>query len=76
MHKNALKERPRRRRLPADTGEWVISTIDPMFWIGSSMRQFQTGRGSLILLPYGQLKAGSMWRQSLICSHGGLLVGR
>jgi putative transposase len=29
MHKNALKARPRRRSLPVDTGERVISTIAP-----------------------------------------------
>ena len=77
MWKNAMKARPRNRRLPTDTGERVISTIAPNVLDRQfPMLQSRTGSGSLILLTYGQPKGGFMWRQSLICSHGALLVGQ
>ena len=76
MRKNAMKARPRGRRLPVDNGELIICTIAPMSWTGSSMPRFRTGSGLPTSLTSGQPKAGSMWRRSLICSHGALSAGR
>ena len=70
MQKNAMKARPRRRYLPPDTGERMVSAIAPnvldrqfhapapnMKWIAEfASRTFGSPTS-------GQARAGSMWRR-------------
>ena len=65
MRLQALKARPRRRRLPPDLGERQ-----------ASKRPLPTANGSLTSPMCGQRRAGSMWPPSSISSPAVWLAGR
>ena len=71
MHKHALKARPRRRKLPPDTGLRVINAIlRQTFSTDSSTPHNPTANGLLTSLTSGPLRAGFMWLPSLISFQG------
>jgi putative transposase len=73
MRKNAMKARPRRRYLPVDSGERMISTIAP----NVLDRQFHAPAPNMKwIADFTYIWTGSMWRRSLTCSHGALSAGR
>ena len=76
MRLQALKARPRRRRLPP---VWVSGRRAPSlrtFSIAPLKPPLQTANGSLTSRMCGQRKAGSMWPPSSTCSPGVWWAGR
>ena len=76
MRLQALKARPRRRRLPPDLGERQAGAVAPNVLGGSLKPPLPTANGSLTSRMSGPRKAGSLSRPSLICSPGVWLAGR
>jgi putative transposase len=70
MRLQALKARPRRRRLPPDLGERQVAAV------AASKRPLLTANGSLTSRMCGQRRAGSMWPLSSISSPAVWLAGR
>ena len=76
MRLQALKARPRRRRLPPDLGERQAGAVAPNV-LGRTLKPpLQTANGSLTSRMSGQRKAGSMWPPSSISSPGVWWAGR
>ena len=67
MRLQALKARPRRRRLPPDLGERQVAAVLPTCSTAASKRLLPTANGSPTSPMSGQRKVGSMWRPSSIC---------
>jgi hypothetical protein len=76
MQQNAMKARPRRRKLPSDTGLRVIHAIAPNVLDRQFLRYNQTANGLPTSLTSGPLKVGFMSLPSSTCSHGVLSAGR
>ena len=75
MRLQALKARPRRRRLPPDLGERQVAAVAPNV-LDRSFEAPAPNNGSLTSRMFGRRRAGSMWPQSLICSRGGWSAGQ
>jgi putative transposase len=77
MRLQALKARPRRRRLPPDLGERQIAAVAPNV-LDRSFEAYAPNRKWIadFLPTCGPPKAGSMWPRSSICSPGASSVGR
>ena len=76
MRLQALKARPRRRRLPPDLGERQASAVAPNVLDRGFEAPHLTANGSLTSRMSGLQRAGSMWRPSSICSHVAWSAGR
>ena len=77
MRLQALKARPRRRRLPPDLGgSGRRAPSHPTFSAAALKPPLPTANGSLTSPMSGPRKAGSLSRPSLICSPGVWLAGR
>ncbi len=76
MRLQALKARPRRRRLPPDLGERQVAAVAPNVLDRSFRRPLPTANGSLTSPMCGQRRAGSMWPPSSISSPAVWLAGR
>ena len=70
MRLQALKARPRRRRLPPDLGERQVAAVAANVLNRTTVNGLPTSR------MCGRLRAGSMWLPSSICSRGARLAGR
>ena len=60
MRLQALKARPRRRRLPPDLGERQAAPSRPTFWAAALKPPLPTANGSLTSRMSGPRKAGSL----------------
>jgi putative transposase len=77
MRLQALKARPRRRRLPPDLGERQVAVVAAnVLDIAASKRPLPTANGSPTSPMSGPRRAGSMWLRSSICSLGAWSAGR
>ena len=76
MRLQALKARPRRRRLPPDLGERQVAAVAPNVLDRSFEAPLPTANGSPTSPMCGQRRAGSMWPPSSISSPGGWSAGR
>ena len=76
MRLQALKARPRRRRLPPDLGERQVAAVLPTYSTAASRHLLPTANGLLTSPMCGPRKVGSMWRSSSICSHAAWSAGR
>jgi putative transposase len=76
MRLQALKARPRRRRLPPDLGERQVAAVAPNVLDRSFEAPAPTANGSLTSRMCGQRRAGSMWPPSSISSPAVWLAGR
>ena len=76
MRLQALKARPRRRRLPPDLGERQVAAVAANVLDRTFAAPAPNPNGLLTLPMCGPRKAGSMWRLSSICSRGAWLAGR
>ena len=77
MRLQALKARPRRRRLPPDLGERQVAAVAlNVLATAPSRRPLPTASGSPTSPMCGRQKVGSMWRSSSICSHAASSAGR
>jgi putative transposase len=63
MREQALRARPRRRRLPSDTGERQAAAIAPNRLDRQSRRRLRTRSGLPTSPTSGRRRAGSMWRR-------------
>ena len=71
MRQQGLKARPRRRRLPPDTGERQAGAI-----ASNMLPRPPTANGSPTSPTSGRQRAGFMWRRWWTCSRGGWSAGR
>ena len=76
MRLQGFRARPRRRRLPPDTGERSLAAVSRMFSTVSSRRSGRTRSGSPTSPTSGRPRAGSMWRPSSISSRAASSAGR
>ena len=76
MRLQALKARPRRRRLPPDLGERQVAAVAPNVSTAPSRRPLPTANGSPTSPMFGRQKVGSMWLSSSICSLDAWSAGR
>jgi putative transposase len=76
MRLQALKARPRRRRLPPDLGERQASAVATNVLDRSFEARLRTANGLPTSPTSGRPRAGSMSRPSSICSPGVSSVGR
>ena len=76
MPLQALKARPRWRRLPPDLGERQVAAVAPNVLDRTFGRPRPTANGSLTSPMCGRRRVGSMWRPSSICSPGAWWAGR
>jgi putative transposase len=76
MRLQALKARPRRRRLPPDLGERQAAAVAPNVLDRSSKRPLPIANGLLTSRMSGRRKAGFMWLPSSISSPGVWSAGR
>ena len=76
MRLQALKARPRRRRLPPDLGERQRPPSLPMCSTAPSKHLLPTANGLLTSRMCGQQRVGSMWLLLSISSPGALSAGR
>jgi transposase InsO family protein len=76
MRLQALKARPRRRRLRPIWGSGRRAPSHPTFSAAALKPPLPTANGSLTSRMSGPRKAGSLSRPSLICSPGVWLAGR
>jgi putative transposase len=76
MRSQALKARPRRRRLPPDVGERRQAPSLQTFSIAPLKPPLPTANGSLTSPMSGRQRAGCMWPPSSTCSPGAWWVGR
>ena len=76
MRLQALKARPRRRRLPPDLGERQAGAVAPNVLDRTFEAASPTANGSLTSPMSGQRKAGCMWPPSLTSSPGVWWAGR
>jgi putative transposase len=76
MRLQALRARPRRRRLPPDLGERQATAVA----VNVLDRSFEAAAPNRNGLPtsrmFGPRRVGSMWRLSSICSRGAWSAGR
>ena len=75
MRQQALKARPRRRRLPPDLGERQVAVVAPDVSTAASKPPLPTANGSLTSRMYGQRRAGALWPPSSISSPAVWLAG-
>jgi len=75
MRLQALKARPRRRRLPPDLGERQATTVAANV-LEPSTRLLPTANGLLTSRMCGQQRVGSMWLLLSISFPGALSAGR
>ena len=76
MRLQALKARPRRRRLPPDLGERQAGAVAANVLDRSFEAPLPTANGSPTSPTSGRRRVGSMWRPSSTCSHGAWSAGR
>jgi transposase InsO family protein len=76
MRLQALKARPRRRRLPPDLGERQVAVSPPTCSTAASKRLLPTANGLPTSPMCGRQRAGSMWLPSSICSLDAWSAGR
>ena len=76
MRLQALKARPRRRRLPPDLGERQAAAVAPNVLDRTFEAPLPTANGSLTSRMSGPRRAGSMWLPSSISSPGVSSAGR
>jgi putative transposase len=76
MRLQALKARPRRRRLPPDLGERQAAAVAPNVLDRSSKRPRPTANGLPTSPMCGRRKTGSMWPPSSTCSRDAWSAGR
>ena len=76
MRLQALKARPRRRRLPPDLGERQACAVAPNVLDRSFEASAPNRNGSPTSPMSGPRRAGSTWRPSSICSRGAWSAGR
>ena len=76
MRLQALKARPRRRRLPPDLGERQATAVAPNVLDRTSTPLLPIANGLLTSRMCGQRRVGSMWLLLSISSPGALSAGR
>ena len=62
MRLQALRARPRRRRLPKDEGSRQLDIVRPICWTASSTPSGRTRSGSPTSPTSGRSRVGSMWQ--------------
>jgi putative transposase len=75
MQLQALKARPRRRRLPPALGERQVAAVAPNV-LDRSVEAPAPNRKWIADFTYVWRKVGSMWPPSLTCARGGWSAGR
>ena len=76
MRTQALKARPRRRRLPPDPGERQAAAVAPNVLDRGFEAPAPNRKWIADFTISGQRKAGSTWQLSSICSRGAWSAGR